>query len=92
MEATAQVAQSMNASQAKEAGTGDMYFEDLDPELRKVLAAQLKQVGDVSAVVEMPGGFAVFALTAITPATLSVVSLSVPKRNYDEWLNTQPKH
>jgi hypothetical protein len=92
VEATAQVAQSMNASQAKEAGTGDLYFEDLNPELRKVLAAQLKQVGDVSAVVEMPGGFAVFALTAITPATLSVVSLSLPKRNYDEWLNTQPQH
>jgi len=32
----------------------------------------------------------VFAATATTPETLAVVSHSLSKRNYDEWLNQQP--
>ena len=90
VEATARVAQPLSSPEAEEAGGRDLYFDDLDPELRKVLAAQLKQAGDVSAVIEMPAGFVVFTLTAVTPESLSAVSLSLPKRNYDEWLNQQP--
>ena len=90
VEATARVAQPLSSPEAEEAGGRDPYFDDLAPELRKVLAAQLKQAGDVSAVIEMPAGFVVFAATAVTPESLSAVSLSLPKRNYDEWLNQQP--
>jgi len=90
VEATAQMTQPLSSPAAKEAAGRDLYFDDLDPELRKVLAAQLKQAGDVSAVIEMPAGFVVFAATAVTPESVSAVSLFLPKCNYDEWLNQQP--
>ena len=64
------------------------YFEDLHPELQKVLTAQLTQPGAVSAVIEMPQAFLLYLTTEKTATTLSVESVTVPKADYSEWVNT----
>ena len=60
--------------------------EDLDPELQKVLRVKLQKPGAVSAVIETPGGFLVFNTKEKSAETLSVASISIPKRSYEEWL------
>jgi len=65
------------------------YFDDLPPPLKDVLRVQLRQPGDVSAVIETPGGFLLYICTARTAATMSVAVLSLPKRSYDQWLSGQ---
>jgi hypothetical protein len=62
------------------------YFEDLPAELQNVLRVQLRQAGDVSAVIEMPGGFVLYVAKERTAETLSVAMLSVPKRSYEQWI------
>ncbi len=68
-----------------------IYFQDLPAELQKVLRAQLRQAGDVSAVIETPGGFLLYVAKEKTDAVLSVASLSLPKRSYEQWLEEQAK-
>jgi len=65
------------------------YFEDLPGELQRVLRVQLRQPGDVSAVIETPGGFLLYVCQAKTAETLSVATLSLSKRSYEEWLAEQ---
>jgi hypothetical protein len=65
------------------------YFGDLPGELQRVLRVQLRQAGDVSAVIETPGGFMLYVCQEKTAATLSVAILSLPKRSYEEWLTEQ---
>lgn len=65
------------------------YFEDLPLELQNVLRAQLRQVGDVSAVIETPGGFLLYMAAEKTETILSVAMLSLPKRSYEQWLDAQ---
>jgi hypothetical protein len=65
------------------------YFEELPGGLQKVLRAQLHEAGDVSAVIETPGGFLVYLAQARTSNTLSVAVLSIAKRNFDQWLAGQ---
>jgi len=64
----------------------DFYFEDLPPELQNVLRVQLREGGDVSAVIEMPGGFVLYMAKERTATTLTVAALSVRKRSYEQWL------
>lgn len=66
-----------------------LYFADLPGELQNVLRAQLRQAGDVSAVIETPGGFLLYVAKEKSAATLSVATLSLPKRSYDTWLEQQ---
>jgi hypothetical protein len=66
------------------------YFEDLPAELQNVLRVQLRQPGDVSAVIETPSGFLLYVAKAKTETVLSVATLSLPKRNYEQWLAEQP--
>jgi hypothetical protein len=66
------------------------YFADLPDELQNVLRAQLRQPGDVSAVIETPGGFLLFLAKEKTDTILSAASLSVAKRSYEEWMAAQP--
>ena len=68
------------------------YFEDLPAELQNVLRVQLRQPGDVSAVIETPGGFLLYVAKAKTDAVLSVAGLSLPKRNYEQWLEEQSEN
>ena len=84
--ANAQIISSPNAGLGKEQ---KFYFEDLPGELQKVLRAQLRQPGDVSAVIETPGGFLLYLAKEKTGAVLSVASLSIPKRSYEQWLEEQ---
>ena len=89
-EATAQVAQPLTPPDKAAPGKEKHYFEDLDPELQKVLRVQLQKPGDVSAVIEMPGGFLVFLAKEKTAETLTSASLTIPKRSCEEWLAQQP--
>jgi hypothetical protein len=65
------------------------YFEDLPGELQRVLRVQLRQPGDVSAVIEMPGAFLVYLCTEKTAEALKAAALSLPKRSYEQWLAEQ---
>jgi hypothetical protein len=65
------------------------YFDDLPGELQNVLRVQLRQAGDVSAVIETPGGFLLYVAKEKTDAVLSVAGLSLPKRSYEQWLEEQ---
>lgn len=80
----AQVLSSPQADQDRK-----FYFEDLPVELQNVLRVQLRQAGDVSAVIETPGGFLLYVCKARTAETLSVAALSLPKRSYEQWLAEQ---
>jgi hypothetical protein len=91
VEATAQLAQALASPGPAEPGQEKRYFGDLDPELQKVLRVQLQVPGDVSAVIELPGGFLIFIAREITAEALAASSLSIPKRGYEEWLASQPQ-
>jgi len=65
------------------------YFEDLPVELQRILQVQLRQAGDVSAVIETPGGFLLYVCKERTAERLNVAALSLPKRSYEEWLAEQ---
>ncbi len=65
------------------------YFEDLPGELQGVLRLQLRQPGDVSAVIEAPGAFLLFVAKEMTDTALTVACLSLPKRSYEQWLSEQ---
>ena len=67
------------------------YFDDLPGELQRVLRAQLRQAGDVSAVIEMPGGFLLYLAEEKTPEKLSVAMLSIRKRDFEAWLQKESK-
>jgi len=66
-----------------------LYFEDLPGELQHVLRVQLRQAGDVSAVIETPGGFHLYLATEKTTAALSVAGLALRKHSYEQWLEEQ---
>jgi len=68
------------------------YFDDLPGELQKVLGVQLRRPGDVSAVIETPGGFLLYVAKEKTDTALSVTALSVPKRSYEQWLEGQSEN
>ena len=65
------------------------YFDDLPPELRNVLRTQMRQPGDVSAVIETPNSFLLYVCKEKDATTLSVAALSIPKRSYEQWLAEQ---
>jgi len=65
------------------------YFADLPSELQRVLRVQLRQPGDVSAVIEAPSGFLLFVAKETTDTALTVACLSLPKRGYEQWLSEQ---
>jgi len=82
-------AQILSSPEAVGNKVAKFYFEDLPGELQNVLRAQLRQPGDVSAVIETPGGFLLYVAKEKTDAVLSVAGLALPKRSYDQWLAEQ---
>jgi hypothetical protein len=80
------------ATPAPEAAARTYYFNDLPPQLRQVLAVQLRNAGDVSAVIETPETFILFVAVQKDAAQLSVVSLSIPKLDCDTWVASQAPH
>jgi len=49
----------------------------------------LRKAGDVSSVVEMPGGFLIFLAKEKSAEKLTAASLTIPKRSYEEWLSRE---
>jgi len=88
-EATARLSQTISSPDRTAPEIEKLYFEDLDPELQKVLRIQLQKPGDVSAVIETPGGFLLFLTREKSPENLTVASLSIPRRSYEAWLAQQ---
>jgi hypothetical protein len=82
-------AQILSAPQSGPEKDRRFYFDDLPGELQTVLRVQLRQPGDVSAVIEMPGGFLLYLATEKTNEALGVAVLSLPKRSYEQWLQEQ---
>jgi hypothetical protein len=62
------------------------YFEDLPGELQNVLRVQLRRPGDVSAVIEAPSVFLLYVAMEKTEMVLQAAGLSLPKRDYEQWL------
>jgi hypothetical protein len=63
-------------------------FDELSPELRPVLIAQLRAPGDVSAVIEAPSEFRLYLAQDLDEATLSTACLAVPKQGFEQWLQS----
>jgi hypothetical protein len=78
-------------SSPKSSGTGQekSYFSELPLPLQRVLDIQLRQAGDVSAVIEMPNGFLLYVVKERTKELLSVAALYSQKYKYEEWLAQQ---
>ena len=92
VEATAQLAQVLSSPDQSAGGKDEKhYFEDLDPQLQNVLRAQLRQPGEVSAVIETPGAFQIYLARARTEKSLSAVVFTLCKRSYEDWLAEQPE-
>jgi len=90
--ATLQIAQVLSSPGHSAQGKDEKHhFEDLDPQLQNVLRAQLRQSGDASAAIELPTGFLRFQVQGKTDTTLTVTSVAIPKRSYDESLAQQPE-
>jgi len=89
LDATAQFAQPLSPVEQPSEPPDKYYLEDLSPELRKVLRAQLQEPGDVSAVVETPNDFLLFVARDRTEKILSAAALSIPKRSFEQWLGEQ---
>jgi GTP cyclohydrolase II len=68
-----------------------LYFADLPAELQRVLRVQLRQPGNVSAVIETPGGFLLYLAKEKSETVLTVACLTLPKGSYEQWLNEQPE-
>ena len=61
-------------------------FSELPPQLQQILKTQLRNVGDVSAVIETPSGFLVYLAKERTDTTLTAASLNFPKLDCDTWV------
>jgi len=91
-EATVQIAQVLSSPERGGADNErELYFEDLPGELRNVLSAQLRQPGDVSAIIESPRAFQVYLARERTSETMRVAVRTLPKRSLEEWLAQQPE-
>jgi hypothetical protein len=62
------------------------YFADLPGELQNILRIQLRQPGDVSALIETPDGFLLYLCRQRSAEHLRVAGVSLPKRDLDQWL------
>lgn len=68
---------------------GELYFDDLPRALQTVLRSQLRQSGDISAVIELPGEITLFLAKEKSVESVTVTALSMPTKNYEEWLREQ---
>jgi hypothetical protein len=67
----------------------EVRLDDLPRQLQQVLRAQLRQAGDISAVIEMPDAFTLYVAREKTGETLTVLICSIPKRSYEQYLTEQ---
>jgi hypothetical protein len=64
-------------------------FASLPPQLREVLAVQLRAPADVSALIETPEKFLLFVVQEKTETKLTAACLVLPKPSCDDWLAIQ---
>ncbi len=89
--ATAQLAQVLSSPDpGLEEKDRKFYFEDLPADLQNVLRVQLRQPGDVSAVIESPRAFQLYLAGEVSAEAMSVAVLTIPKQGFDQWLAAQP--
>lgn len=90
-EATAQMAQTLSPPEkAHDEKDRKFYFEDLPAPLQNVLRVQLRQPGDVGAVIETPGAFQIYLAQTRAADSLSAAVFTLRKLDYEEWLAQQP--
>jgi hypothetical protein len=74
---------------AASVGSVTRYFDELPPQLRQVLAAQLLAPGDFSAVIETSEQFLLFVAEEKNDQSLTTACLALPKQDCDSWLAAQ---
>lgn len=89
IDGTVQVAQGLSSPE-RTGHKPQSHLEDLPADLEQVVQAQLRQPGDVSAVIEAPRGFLVYLCLDRTPDVLKVASVMLPKQSYESWLASFP--
>ena len=75
----------------KTSGAETLYFEDLPPDLQRVLKSQLKEPGAISAVIETSSGFLLFVAAGKSPEILAAASAYFPKRDFEEWVEVSSR-
>jgi len=88
-DATAQVAQVLTPSGQPDDSPRVPYFTDLPAELQQVLQIELNQTGAVSSIIETPAGYLIYVARAISADSLTIATLTIPRRSYEEWLSQQ---
>lgn len=76
-----------NAAAASTQMTG--AFKNLPEEMQKVVEAQLRQAGDVSAVFASEASFTIYVAISRTAEALTVRALEFPKVSFEQWLAAQ---
>ncbi|MEQ2007853.1 MAG: hypothetical protein ABMA26_13735 [Limisphaerales bacterium] len=72
-------------------GAEKQYFTDLHADMQKVLAVQLQQSGDVSAVFGSDQNFALYLATSRTAEALTVQAVELARLTFDDWLTAQAR-
>jgi hypothetical protein len=72
-------------------GAEKRYFADLPAEMQKVLDAQLRQPGDVSAVFGSDDSFALYVAASRTAEALTAQAVEISRLNFDDWLTAQAR-
>ncbi|PAW85713.1 MAG: hypothetical protein B9S33_09380 [Pedosphaera sp. Tous-C6FEB] len=80
-----------SARPSLETGLPKQYFTDLHADMQKVLAAQLQQPGDVSAVFGSDQSFALYVATSRTAEALAVQAVEIARLTFDDWLTAQAR-
>ena len=80
-----------SARPSREPGLPPQYFSDLHADMQKVLAAQLQQPGDVSAVFGADDAFAIYVATSRTPEALTAQAVELARLTFDDWLTAQAR-
>jgi hypothetical protein len=88
LQASAQLAQGLPQPNTEEL---QPYFTDLPLELQQALCAQLRQPGDVSALIDMPSAFVVYVLKRRSGAEMTAAATSLAKRSFEDWVAAQPE-
>ncbi len=79
------------ANPARDVGLSKAYFSDLPAEMQKVLDAQLRQPGDISAVFGSDSNFALYLATSRTAEALTTQAVELPRLTFDDWLAAQAR-
>jgi hypothetical protein len=66
-----------------------VHLDELPRQLQQILRAQLRQAGDISAVIEMPNAFTLYFAKEKTGETLTVLICAIPKRSYEQYVAEQ---